>query len=87
MYPNSEGVPKHGRDGGPSTEDTPHVTCTYHVVLSYGVVSLNKPDEVRGHEFCSLVNKLVEGVLAIGPRLAPHNRPRAGPAPWIKVPM
>ena len=40
---------------------------------SQGVQRLAKADEIAGNEACSLVQQLVEGMLTIGPLLAPYD--------------
>ena len=57
-----------------------------HVVVpAQGVERLDEGDEVTGNEPGSLMDQLVEGVLAVGPRLAPVDgaglvsRPRSRP--------
>src|SRR6266699_1655180 len=51
-----------------------HVGNQEGVVRLEWVQSLVEPDEVTGDQFGSLVDKLVESVLAVGPRLSPDNR-------------
>ena len=45
------------------------------VVVAERVVGLHEADEVAGDQPRALVDQLVEGVLAVGPRLAPEDRP------------
>ena len=40
---------------------------------SQGVQRLAKADEIAGDKACALVQQLVEGMLTIGPLLAPYN--------------
>ena len=48
-----------------------------HVLhVEYWLQGLREEDEVAGHDLCSLMEQLVERVLAIRPGLAPVNRPR-----------
>lgn len=42
-------------------------------VVSNGVVGLGRSKEVRWNEASALVDELVEGMLAIGAWLTPHN--------------
>src|SRR6266704_804110 len=51
-----------------------HVGNQEVVVRLEWVQSLVEPDEVTGDQFGSLVDKLVESVLAVGPRVSPDNR-------------
>src|SRR5262249_43688703 len=46
------------------------------MVLAERIESLAEADEITGDELCPLVYQLVEGVLAVRPRLAPEDRPR-----------
>ena len=41
-----------------------------------GVQRPAKADEVAREQFCSLVNELIEGMLAVSPRLTPEDRSR-----------
>ena len=45
------------------------------VVLAERVQRVHEADEVAGDQLRPLVDQLVEGVLAVGPRLAPVDRP------------
>src|SRR4029077_21221256 len=47
-----------------------------HVVMpAQGIKGLSKRDEIAGNEPRSLMDQLIERMLAIGPRLTPINRP------------
>src|SRR5215467_10839505 len=46
------------------------------VVMAQGVQGVGEADEVAGDESRPLVDELIERVLAVGPRLAPVDRPR-----------
>src|SRR3954447_2321440 len=40
-----------------------------------GVQGLSERDEITGYEPCSLMDQLIEGMLAVGSRLTPVDRP------------
>ena len=51
-----------------------HIRHQQIVVIAQWVQRLKEADEITRDEFRSLVNELIERVLAVGPRLAPEDR-------------
>src|SRR5262249_44393130 len=52
-----------------------HVGEQHIVMPVQGIKGLSKRDEIAGYESRSLMDQLIERMLAIGPRLTPINRP------------
>lgn len=44
---------------------------------THWVECFNRSKKIAGYQFRALVNQLIEGVLAVGPRFTPNDGPRA----------